>query len=196
MPHIHTEPGEHDITVSMYIVRVQDDEPLALVHMHRKYHRLMQAGGHIERNESPWSAVAHELIEETGYQLDELSILQPAGTRIELNDVIVHPTPIVMNTHKINADHFHSDITFAFVAQNPPKALPADGESEDIRWLTLDELQTAVDAGEAPRNLYTVYETIIRSYLESYDWIHADEFLTDDSQLADTLTKEGTHGTH
>lgn len=45
MPHINVKPGQRDITVSTYIVRLERGEPLCLVHMHRKVGKLMQAGG-------------------------------------------------------------------------------------------------------------------------------------------------------
>ena len=110
MPHIHTQDGQHDITVSAYIVRMQDDEPLVLVHMHRKLGKLMQAGGHIELAETPWAALAHELAEETGYQLNELSVLQPTKQLPTLEHAVIHPVPLLVNTHRVNAEHYHSDL--------------------------------------------------------------------------------------
>ena len=36
MSHIHTKPGEHECTVGAYIVRLDGDEPRALLHLHKK----------------------------------------------------------------------------------------------------------------------------------------------------------------
>ena len=79
MPHIHTEPDQHDMTVSAYIVRTDSAEPLCLVHMHRKIGKLAQIGGHIELNETPWQSIAHELEEESGYTLENAT-LEMLGT--------------------------------------------------------------------------------------------------------------------
>jgi 8-oxo-dGTP pyrophosphatase MutT (NUDIX family) len=184
MPHIHTNPGEHDATVSAYVVRMQDDEPLCLVHMHRKYNILMQPGGHVELSETPWSAIAHELREETGYTLDEVSVLQPSGMRIQLDEkVVTHPMPLLVNTHPIKNRHFHTDQSFAFVARSTPALKPAEGESEDIQWLTITELRKQVDEGRAYNNVFRVYEAIVTYYLEAYDWLPATDFSLDDPAI-------------
>lgn len=75
MPHIHTQPNQHDMTVSAYIVRKENDEWKYLVHFHKKIEVLMQIGGHIELDETPWQTVAHELEEESGYTPYELTVV-------------------------------------------------------------------------------------------------------------------------
>ena len=77
MPHIHTQPNQHDASVTMFIVRLDGNQPRLLMHMHRKLGKLMPPGGHVELSETPWAAVSHELQEETGYRLAELDIMQP-----------------------------------------------------------------------------------------------------------------------
>ena len=187
MPHIHTGPGEHDVTISAYIVRMQDDEPLALVHMHRKFNKLMQAGGHIELTETPWAAVAHELAEETGYRLQELSVLQPTARNVQVTNAVVHPVPLLVNTHRISGNHFHTDLCYAFVARSQPLSRPAEGESTDLRWLTLPELHSAVSEGEAMADMAGIYEQTITRFLEAYEWVPADTFSIEDP---DTLSAE------
>jgi 8-oxo-dGTP pyrophosphatase MutT (NUDIX family) len=187
MPHIHTNPGEHDMTVSAYIVRMQDDVPMVLVHMHRKFQKLMQCGGHIELNESPWASIAHELTEETGYRLNELSVLQPTAKSIPLSSAVVHPVPVSMNTHRVNGDHLHSDLVYAFVANAAPHSAPAEGESQDIRWLSIDDLRAEVANGNALEDVFQIYETIITSYLEAYEWVPASDFELDDP-VANTVS--------
>ncbi len=195
MPHIHTDSGQHDMTISAYIVRMQDDEPLCLVHMHRKYGMLMQPGGHIELSETPWGAMQHELKEETGYSLDELSVLQPSGMRITLDEkVVTHPLPLVINTHPVKNDHFHTDNSYAFVARSAPKNLPHEDESDDLRWLTLVELKQSVDDGLVYNNVFKIYEAVVTYYLEQYDWLPATDFQVSDPQITTNLLKESPHG--
>jgi 8-oxo-dGTP pyrophosphatase MutT (NUDIX family) len=180
MPHIHTGIGEHDLTTSAYIVRMQDDEPLVLVHMHRKFGKLMQAGGHVELAETPWAAMAHELQEETGYALSELSVLQPSANPFMLHDAVTHPVPTLINTHRVSDTHLHTDLCYAFIALAEPHEKPNEDESQDIRWLTLEELKQEVEVGVAFADVYQIYETIITRYLEQYEWVHADDFSVED----------------
>ena len=83
MPHLHTQPHGHDVTISAWILRqfpsdgVRRQQWKALVHKHRKMNLWIQPGGHVEHTENPWQALAHELHEETGYSIDQLSVLQP-----------------------------------------------------------------------------------------------------------------------
>lgn len=177
MAHIHTGKNERDTVVSAFIIRMQDDEPLCLVHLHRKYQRLMQPGGHIELTETPWGAMEHELQEETGYTLGELSVLQPAGLRLALDGpMVTHPLPLIIESHSVKDAHFHTNISYGFVARTEPLAKPAEGESEDIRWLTLSELKQFVDEGLIYENVYAVFHAIITHYLEAYDWLPATDF--------------------
>lgn len=168
------------MTVSAYVVRMQDDTALVLVHKHKKLQMLMQAGGHIELSETPWSALAHELNEETGYSLTELSVLLPIATRLSLAAAIVHPTPLLVNTHKVNTEHLHTDLVYAFVARAIPAQAIGVGESDDVRWLTLEELKAEVDSGIALEDTYQIYHAIIATYLEAYEWVRADSFSIDD----------------
>ena len=53
MPHIHTEPGQHDHTVGAFIICLGNNSPKILLHMHKKLNKLLPIGGHIELNEAP-----------------------------------------------------------------------------------------------------------------------------------------------
>lgn len=140
MPHIHTEPGQHDHTASAYIVRTDGAEPRILFHLHKKLHKYIQIGGHIELNETPWQAITHEIAEESGYAMSQLSILQPPVRITELPGADLHPQPVYHNTHHFNTTHFHTDIAYAFVTTQDPTNTIGDGESSNLVWLTKDEL--------------------------------------------------------
>ena len=74
MPHIHNKPGQHDICVSGYIVKITEgDEPRIILHKHRKLKMLLQFGGHVELDETPWQAVLREIAEESGYDKNQRS---------------------------------------------------------------------------------------------------------------------------
>ncbi len=144
MPHIHSQPGQHDFTTSAFIVRLDGPEPALMLHMHRKLGRIFQFGGHIELHETPWQALLRELAEESGYQPDQLKILQPRELfTFSVPDCIQHPVPFYYNTHRYKKDeaHFHSEATHAVLAYEEPRGKIAEGESADIMLLTERQLR-------------------------------------------------------
>ena len=163
------------MTVSAYIVRLDTPTPLCLVHMHRKIGRLAQIGGHIELNETPWQSIAHELKEESGYTLAELRVVQHTTERVVEVDNVIHPTPFTMNTQDVGNGHYHSDLCFGFVARAAALGSVADGESEDLRWLSLVELGEAAKTGESLEDVYQMYSFLL-AQLDSYSLIDATEF--------------------
>jgi len=179
MGHIHNNIGEHDQTVSAFIVRTDlGDEPRLMLHMHKKLGKLLQVGGHIELNENPWQAIHHELLEESGYDLNQLQILQPKQFRIKTLDyVTVHPIPIVQSTHgfEIWPGHYHTDTTYAFVANSDPNNEPVDGESQDIRWVTYKEL-CAVPENEIIDNIREIGKLVLTVFLKEWEQVPSDEF--------------------
>jgi 8-oxo-dGTP pyrophosphatase MutT (NUDIX family) len=143
MPHIHTEPGQHDHTASAFLIRTDMSEPKILLHFHKKLKSYMQFGGHIELNETPWQAITHELKEESGYDMDQVRILQPEKRLEKLSGhTVVHPQPIAHMTHRFSETHFHTDTTYAFVTDQPPRHSPAEDESNDIQLFTRTELSS------------------------------------------------------
>ncbi|MBH1980639.1 NUDIX domain-containing protein [Candidatus Saccharibacteria bacterium] len=146
MGHIHDKPGQIDQTVSAYMLRRDGDDIYVMLHKHKKLGMLLPVGGHIELDETPWSALAHELAEESGYALDELEILQPVVRVAALEHVVVHPQPFVVQTHEVVPGHYHTDQGFIFIADTHPRREVAEGESEEIRWLTRDGIVGLSDA--------------------------------------------------
>lgn len=178
MPHIHTEDNQHDHTTSAFIVRTDFSEPKLMVHMHRKIGKLLQAGGHVELDETPWQSIRHELIEETGYDLNQLRILQPASNRLDfLSTAVVHPIPVVTHTHAYSSQstHKHTDTVYAFIASGEPKGLPAEGESQDVRWLTLSELK-AYDPDGISKITVEIGEHILTCLLQEWVTLDLDYF--------------------
>jgi len=163
MPHIHTEPNQHDMTVSAYIIRRGDnDEWLCLVHMHRKIEVLMQVGGHIELDQTPWQAMEAELRDETGYDIADLTLLQWSQPPV-VSGAVVHPQPLLMNTHTAGEGHFHSDTCYAFVAGHEPTRSSAEGESDDLRWVTLKELEVLAAQGDALQDVFEIYDYMLHA---------------------------------
>lgn len=168
MPHIHTQPGQHDLTVSAYIVRQEGSGWKGLVHMHKKLDKLLQVGGHVELTETPWQALEHELREECGYTFAELELLQPTAISFASSHYVVHPQPLVVMTHKFSEDHYHTDLSYGFIAESAPLQPPLEGESVDIRWLTLDDMQQVSASGDMIQDVCDTYRVLIRECVDVY----------------------------
>lgn len=141
MPHLNTQPGQHDHTASVFLFRTDSEEPRVMLHLHRKLGGYMQFGGHIELDETPWQTVVHELREESGYDINQLSILQPKDRITTLTDAVVHPQPVVHSTHPVNKDgHYHIDSAYIAVTEEDPHNEPDENESKDIRTFTRQEI--------------------------------------------------------
>ena len=141
MPHLHTAPGQHDFTVSAYIIRLDTPEPTIMLHKHKLLGKYLQFGGHVELHENPWQALMHEISEESGYQPEQLKILQPPVRLAKLTDTTLHPQPLSIQTHPFgDIDHRHIDIAFAFITNEPPRDAIGEHESADIKTFTVTEL--------------------------------------------------------
>lgn len=175
MPHIHREAGQHDATSSAYIVLEKEGtEPGVMLHLHKKIHVWMQFGGHVELNETPWQAITHELAEESGYQLSELKLLQPKTRMDNLDNAVSHPMTVNENTHLINTGdgtpqpHYHTDRGYAFVAADLPKQPPMEGESQEIKVMTADEIES-IETGMIPESTRQIALYVLRQVLPDYD---------------------------
>jgi hypothetical protein len=141
LSHIHTGKGEHDLTASAFIIRTDFTEPKIMLHMHKKLGKYMQFGGHVELNENPWQALIHETVEESGYEIGQLKLLQPKDRIKKLTGSIAHPLPLCINTHPFKDNtHFHIDIEYTFVTDQKPLHEVGVEESHDFVYLTRDEI--------------------------------------------------------
>ena len=141
MPHIHTSPGQHDMTASACIFRRDSGELRAFMHLHKKIGKYMQPGGHVELDETPWQAVIHELAEETGYLPEQLTVLQPDWYMSDLGAAVSHPVPFNTNTHQFaDQDHYHTDTVYLVEVDSDPAGEVNEGESTIFLWMNRDEL--------------------------------------------------------
>jgi len=131
----------------MYLFRTDFSEPKVMLHFHQKIGSIAQFGGHIELDENPWEALVHELKEETGYDIDQISLLQPQTRLKSITGAIVHPYPVTHNTMSYpgKGGHAHIDSAYALTANTEPRDVPDEGESTDLRLFTKAELIAAKD---------------------------------------------------
>lgn len=161
MPHIHNGEGEHDLTASAFIVKENksNDNFVFLMHKHRKIDKILQPGGHVELTENPFQAVVREVLEETGYEPEQLILMQRSYHNGRLTmcppervKEMVNPQPFYVNTHQIINDplHFHTDLSYVFFVTEPPKSKPLPGESLEFFWLSEHDI---VFNNMIPRNI-------------------------------------------
>jgi 8-oxo-dGTP diphosphatase len=193
MPHIHILPNQHDMTVSAYIMRQEQGVWKCLVHFHKKFDTLMQIGGHIELDQTPWQAIVAELREEAGYLPSDLQVLQYTKGSPAVHAAIVHPIPLTMNTHYVGDEHFHSDMCFGFVTQYEPRYAPDDGESTDIRWLDIEHLRENANQGNALKDVADIYEFMLAN-IDSFTRLEASVFSTDKPLIPSATYKRGRPG--
>lgn len=175
MPHIHTQPGQHDHTASGFIIRMVEGEPKLILHKHKKTGKLQQFGGHIELNETPWEAVTHEILEESGYEMSQLRILQP---KIRMPDNAAnkqHPVPVSHNTHDFSEDHFHTDAAYAFVTGQSPRHSVAEGESSEFKLVSPEEL-AKLDDSTVPSGIKEVGLFIFGKCLKHWEEVDPQVF--------------------
>jgi 8-oxo-dGTP pyrophosphatase MutT (NUDIX family) len=123
----------------------------------------MQAGGHVELTETPWEAITHEILEETGFEMSQLRVLQPP-LRMPLTGGI-HPQPLSVRSFRFgDEDHFHIDLSYAFVTDQAPLHSVGVDESEELMWVTREQL-AAVDTYEDVRAVgYYVFDHLLSQW--------------------------------
>lgn len=149
MAHIHTADGQHDLTVSGLIIQTDGSQSRVLLHIHKKLGVYLHFGGHVELHETPWQAVLHELLEESGYEASQLQVLQPKQRFILQHEgrSVQHPTPFYFSTHPFDPDgqHYHSDTTFAFITREEPKHPIGAEEADTLRLFTAEDVRALND---------------------------------------------------
>ncbi len=100
-----------------------------VLHLHKRLHRWMQPGGHVDPGEAPWEAALRESEEETG-----LALRHPDGG----------PRLIHVDVHQAAKGHEHLDLRYLLVAEDADPSPPL-GESPEVRWFSWDEAAGMAD---------------------------------------------------
>lgn len=177
MAHIHTGPGQHDLTVSAFIVREAAEGWRLLLHRHKTLGIPLQPGGHVELDENPWAAILREIAEETGYAPEQLMVLQPPVRVPETVDgtAIHHPQPVSVRTHDFDADgqHRHIDLGFAFLVGSEPTGDRSAGESAELMWVGTEELAALPDI---PENVRTIAMFVLEQARSAWEPVPLSRF--------------------
>ena len=135
----------------------------------------MQFGGHIEIDESPWQAISHELKEESGYDMNQLMLLQPPNRIMNLPSVQLHPVPFCYISHAFNNGHQHTDLSYGFVTDQPPAGAIAEEESQSVMLFTREELHS-ISLDKIYDNIKEQALFVFGTMLASYEKVPATSF--------------------
>ncbi len=134
-----------DLVVCGYVVH---DDKVLLIH-HRKLDKWIPVGGHIEKNETPDQALAREIREETGLEIEILNM--PVQDDVKQNLA----TPVHANVHSVG-DHDHCCFFYLCRALNPDE-MKINGELKGAEWFGRKELADArVSASIRSQCLYAL----------------------------------------
>jgi 8-oxo-dGTP pyrophosphatase MutT (NUDIX family) len=100
-----------------------------LLHRHRRLHRWLQPGGHLEQSESPSAGALRESQEETG---------------LELHHPIDGPLLVHVDVHTAADNHVHLDIRYLLTGPDADPA-PPPGESQEVGWFSWEDAADLAD---------------------------------------------------
>ena len=135
------KPGDKHETASVIMITDSKPRKVLLVH-HKKFGKWLQPGGHQERDENSYEAALREVFEETGISISDY-LPQP----IRLDDIVTEvPLPTYIQQQLIPAhgdqpEHYHLDQNYVVYLPEKKVTLEA-GAAHDIRWFTVEQLDT------------------------------------------------------
>lgn len=103
-----------------------------LLVFHKKFHKWVQPGGHIEENETPEETALREVYEETGLKIQLL------GDRFPREDDFIRPLGIQKNRNLLG--DMHIDIIYAAIPVSEEVILNKE-ESMGIGWFSREQLE-------------------------------------------------------
>jgi len=114
-----------------------------LLHLHKKLGIWLPVGGHIDRDELPEITAIREIKEESGLDVK----LYNSDKQIEMGSVEQLCRPMYILLEDINQFHQHIDFIY-YAKANTFQVNSQNGETDDLKWFTSDEVKNLKGAPE------------------------------------------------
>lgn len=114
-----------------------------LLHLHKKLGIWIPVGGHIDRDELPENAALREIKEESGL---DVKMYNP-DKQIKMGNVKQLFRPMHILLEDINQFHQHIDFIY-YASAKSDKVSPQNGETNNLKWFTADEVKELEGAPE------------------------------------------------
>lgn len=113
---------------------VLDGRGRTALHLHKRLGLWLQPGGHVDPGEWPADAALREAGEELG-----TPVRHPVGG----------PRMVHLDVHDGGRGHLHLDLRYLLLAAPDAGFEPGEGESQDVRWVPVAEIDDWGDASVA-----------------------------------------------
>ncbi len=158
------------ITASGFVYSLNDKKILLLGH--KKLNKLLQPGGHIEKeDDSLLEAAEREIYEETKLKgLELVSVFSDKNVPFDIN---THYIP--ENLKKDMPPHYHHDFRYLFIVENSSEIVIDEAESNGYKWVDINQLKANSRFERVINKIFDILNTdqkIIRYYnkiIEKFD---------------------------
>lgn len=131
---------EKHFTATVYIISKIEGEIKILLHKHKKLNMWLGIGGHVEKDEDPFEAAMREVIEETGLEVEIISmdkkLFESKGVTQLIPPVLILEEDIPAS--KKEKGHKHIDFIYFAGTKNPQKVKM----NEEFGWFSKEDMQS------------------------------------------------------